>query len=90
MNMTVDDVASAAGISRRHLYDKFKKHLGRTVFEQINIARIARICDLLEKTDLSMLEIALKMGMGDDKHLYRYFRRYKGVTPYNWRRSRRL
>jgi transcriptional regulator GlxA family with amidase domain len=42
---------------------------------------------MLENTTLSLLEIALAMGLPDDKHLARYFARQKNMTPSAWRRK---
>ena len=52
-------------------------------------ARVARIRWLLENTAMPVLEIALSMGLPDDKHLARFFRRLQGVTPVEWRKRQR-
>lgn len=87
--ITPDDVARYAGVSKTVLNYRFKKMLSRSIFDQISAVRIRRMCWMLENTDISMLDIALAMGMGDDKHLYRYFKRYTGTTPLKWRRKMR-
>jgi len=83
----VGDVARAVGLSERNLYSRFQQALGRSVHEQITRTRVARICWMLENTTLSLLEIALAVGLPDDKHLARYFRRQKNMTPSAWRRE---
>jgi LacI family transcriptional regulator len=87
--LSVDDVALHAGISKTVLNYRFQKHLSRSIFDHINRVRIRRMCWLLENTEMSILDIALAMGMDDDKHLYRYFKRYTGETPLKWRRKMR-
>lgn len=86
--LQVADVAQAVGESERRLFDRFQQALGRSVHDQIARARVEKLCWMLENTSLSLLEIALAMGMPDDKHLSRYFRRHKGETPAGWRRAR--
>ncbi len=85
--LQVSEVARAVALPERNLFDRFRRALGRTVHEQITAARADHICWMLENTSLSLLEIALAMGMPDDKHLSRYFRRRKGTTPAAWRRQ---
>lgn len=86
--LQVAEVAREVGLSERHLYDRFHRALGRSIHEQITMARVARICWLLENTTMSVLEIALKIGLPDDKHLSRYFRRHQGIPPAAWRKKR--
>jgi LacI family transcriptional regulator len=85
--LQVSEVAREVALSERHLYDRFQRALGRSIHEQISMTRIARICWLLENTNLSVLDIALAMGMPDDKHLSRYFRRQQGIPPSKWRKQ---
>jgi len=83
----VSDVARAVGLTERNLFNRFQQALGRSVHDQITSVRVARICWMLENTTLSLLEIALAMGLPDDKHLARYFRRQKNITPSAWRKE---
>jgi len=85
--LQVSEVARHVGVSERQLYDRFQRALGRSIHEQITTARIARICWLLGNTNLSILEIALAMGLPDEKHLARYFRRQQGIPPSQWRKQ---
>ena len=85
--LQVSEVARAVALPERNLFDRFQRALGRSVHEQITAARVERICWMLENTSLSLLEIALAMGLPDDKHLSRYFRRRKGTTPAAWRKE---
>lgn len=87
--LQVSEVARETGLTERQLFDRFHRSLGRSVHDQIHLARVARIRWLLENTSLPVLEIALSMGLPDDKHLARYFRRLQGVTPVEWRRQHR-
>ena len=85
--LSVDAVAQCAGISNSLLNYRFQKYLSASIFEYINKLRIRRMCYLIENTNWTMLEIALAMGLPDDKHLHRYFRRHTGVTPLKWRKN---
>jgi LacI family transcriptional regulator len=85
--LQVSDVARAVALTERNLFERFQQVLGRSVRDQITRVRVARICWMLENTTLSLLEIALAMGLPDDKHLARYFARQKNMTPSAWRRK---
>ena len=82
----VEDVADAVALSRRILYDRFQKILGCSVHEEIARIRVEQICRMLESTQISMLQIARSLGYDSDKHLARYFRRQKGISPLEYRK----
>jgi transcriptional regulator GlxA family with amidase domain len=43
--------------------------------------RVKRARELLETTSLSVKEIRLRVGMSDESHFTRYFKKAFGVTP---------
>ncbi|MFX8016085.1 helix-turn-helix transcriptional regulator, partial [Acinetobacter baumannii] len=51
--------------------------------------RIDKARELLESTDLPIIEIAAQVGYDDPSYLARLFRREVGVTPAAYRRERR-
>lgn len=82
----VDDVARATSLSRRSLADRFMRHLGRTVNDEINRRRVEEITRLLATTRRSVADIAADIGYFSDKHIARYFHRQTGMTPREYRR----
>ncbi|MBN1363158.1 MAG: DNA-binding transcriptional regulator [Sedimentisphaerales bacterium] len=84
--MQVDDVAKAVALSRRSLYDRFAKTLGRSVHEEIKRVRVDRLARLLVSTDLSIAQIAVRLGGTDMKNLARYFKQDMGMTPLQYRK----
>lgn len=84
-NVSVDEVALAAGLSRRALEKRFRKQLGRSVLEEIRRVRTDQIARLLVETDLSVGEIAEMLGFTDAQHIARYFRGGKNITPLLYR-----
>lgn len=85
--LQVDDIANVATLSRRVLQQRFMKALGRTVHSEIRRVRIQRITQMLVETDLSISQIALALDFKGVKHIARYFRREKGVSPQEYRRK---
>lgn len=84
-NIHVDDVLKVVPVSRRVLYRRFKKVLGRSIYEEIKRARIDRAARMLLETNLSITEIALKLGYDDAKNFSRTFRNQKSLTPLKYR-----
>ncbi|MCX7868275.1 MAG: AraC family transcriptional regulator, partial [Limisphaera sp.] len=82
----VDDVARAAGISRRALEKRFRRLLGRSVLHEIRRVRTDQIARMLVETDLPVAEIAQRLGFTDVQHVARYFRAAKGMSPLAWRK----
>ncbi len=88
--LQVCDIEKEVMLSDRNLYDRFKKELGRTVSEEITRVRIEKICKLLEDTSFTTIKIAQIMGLENDRHLSRYFRRQKNMTPSAWRKQKTI
>ncbi len=86
-NIQVEDVVRHAGISRRGLYNKFQKILGRSVFEEITRFRIEQITKMLLETNLNVSQIAQAMDFSGPEKLDRYFRRNTGITPLAYRKK---
>lgn len=83
----VDDVAAAAGISRRALEKRFHAHFRRTVLSEIHRVRAETFAALLRETDLSVADIAERMGFPGAEHVARFFRKRFGVSPLAYRRA---
>ena len=83
----VSDVVQALCISRRTLYSKFRKTLGRSVHDEIVRVRLKRIHTLLTDTKLSIAWIAETMGFSGPDKLYRFFYRETGKTPTAFRKE---
>lgn len=81
----VDDVLNAVSVSRRSLYDRFAKALGRSPHEEIKRVRTDRFARLLVTTNLSISQIASTLGCCDMKNLSRYFKQETGMTPLQYR-----
>ncbi len=84
----VPDVAEHAATNRRTLERAFRRHLHRTVSEEIASCRIRHARELLAGTSLSIVEIASKTGFGNNKYLFHIFRKSTGMTPRQYRLSK--
>ena len=84
--ITVEDVVNALTISRRVLEKRFRKLLNRSVLEEIRKARTDAAARMLVETEMSVSQIAEKLGYTETAHLSRYFHKEKGVSPIAFRK----
>lgn len=82
-----EDLASVLCIGRVQLNRKMKAITGLKTTEYILNVRISRAKTLLETTDLSIGEVALKCGIEDVGYFSTLFRKNTGMTPSAWRKK---
>jgi AraC-like DNA-binding protein len=80
-NVTLDALARAAGMSKFHFVRTYRKLTGRTPMRDVRAIRIEKAHRLLVSTDLSLEEIASRVGLGDKYRMSRLFREHVGATP---------
>lgn len=80
-DLTVEEMSSAIGMSRVHLYKKIKHLTGKTPIEFIRVIRLKRAAQLLRESQLNVSEIAYKCGFNNPKYFSRYFKDEFGVLP---------
>ncbi|MCG3118688.1 MAG: HTH-type transcriptional regulator CdhR [bacterium] len=84
---TLDDLATVAHASPRHLTRLFQLHTGTTPLTYINRLRIALVRQLLANSQLSLEQVAERAGFGSSRHLRRIWRQYSATPPSRWRRT---
>lgn len=83
--LRVEELARAAGISRRLLEGRFKKLLGRSPHAEIVRAQLDRVKELLASTDLTLREIADRTGFQHVEYLSVVFKKKIGIPPGRYR-----
>lgn len=83
------DVARAAKVELRTLQRAFRKHLDRSIVEEIRRVRLERAQRELAFSDRPIGQIAGATGFGEPMRMYATFRRELGVTPSEYRNRRR-
>ncbi len=83
--LQVDDVLKIVAVSRRSLYDRFHRVLGRSIHAEIRKCRIELIARALVTTQDSIAQIAAHFGFGSSDHFSRYFFSVKHQTPLRFR-----
>ncbi len=82
----VADVLNEVTCCQRLLHQKFKQSLGRSVHQEIKRVRIEKIAKMLRETDLTISQIAHKLGYSHAHHLSRYFQQEMSITPLAYRK----
>ena len=85
----VEQVISAAGLSRSSLQRGLRAAIGRTPGAEIRRVRIERARQLLAESDWSIKRIAIATGHRDGRHLSQVFAEQLGVTPSQFRLAER-
>ncbi len=83
--LSVREVAQHVNVSRRVLEVRFQEVLGHTILTEICNARLERVKQLLEKTDMKVKEIADACEFGTDGYLCRFFLKKMGMTISEYR-----
>lgn len=81
----VTDVVAETYLSRRSLYSRFKIVTGNTINQEIQFQKMTKFKELLSNQNLSIKEIAFKLGFNDVSHVSRWFTSKEGTSPKKWR-----
>ncbi len=84
-DIDVTAIADDAGISYSYVRKIIKDRTGKTMVDYVNGLRIEEAKRLLRQTDQNILEIALQVGYNNDQSFNRFFKKYEGVTPGEFR-----
>ena len=77
----VDDLCRAMAMSRTAFFNKLKAVTGKAPNDFIRIFRLERAAELLSAHDLTISEVADRVGFSDPKYFSSCFRRHFGVSP---------
>lgn len=79
--ITLDDVADVAGLSRHHMVRAFGQVTGRSVMRYVRARRLSEAARVLAAGAPDILSVALDAGYGSHEAFTRAFRDQFGVTP---------
>jgi len=85
-DLSLDQIAAAAGLSPSHLKPLFRQAMGVPVHQYVIQRRIERAKTLITQNNLTMAEIAAATGFAHQSHLARHIRRATGLSPNTIRR----
>jgi signal transduction histidine kinase/DNA-binding response OmpR family regulator len=80
-DFSVEDLSHQLGISRAHFYKKLMSLTGKSPLEFIRLIRLQQAAQLLKKSQLTVAEVAYKVGFNNPKYFARYFKEEYKVLP---------
>ncbi|MDQ7796948.1 MAG: AraC family transcriptional regulator, partial [Spirochaetia bacterium] len=84
-DIDINSIATALGISASRLNDIFKTYTSMTPYQYYIHIKIHAAKSLLEQGDLSVKEVAYRLGFEDQYHFSRLFKKKTGIAPSQWR-----
>lgn len=86
-DLDINALAEKLGISYSQLRRTFIKEKGDNMVDYINKLRINEAKRLLLLSNESIAELAVNLGYSSDRNFTRFFRKYEGITPGEFRRA---
>jgi len=81
----LNSLAASLNISPSRLRHLFKKEMRVSFFAYLKLLRMQRAKELIETTFLSIKEIMFVVGISDESHFVRDFKRSYGLPPIKYR-----
>jgi len=83
----LDELASAACLSKFHFCRIFKLHIGLSPMKFVNLLRVRMAAKLLQRSSNTITDIAFKVGFSNLSEFSRQFKSVIGMSPSTYRRS---
>ena len=84
---TVAELASEVAVSRSLLDGRFRQLLGRSPIRYLTEWRMHMAEDLLASADITVYDIAHRVGYVSEEAFSRAFKRERGMSPSHWRNA---
>ena len=85
-DFAVSEISKVFNYNEKYLGKVFKAKTGYTIKEYINYRRVDMAKDMLKATNLSVIEISLKVGFNNVTYFNKIFKRLTNLTPMEYRR----
>lgn len=83
----IGEIAEKMNLSISYFQHLYKDFFGNSIHKDIIHARIEQAAHLLERTDHSISEISRLCGYDNTEHFSRSFKKYKKMSPRNYRKT---
>lgn len=87
-NITIDELAEQAGLSRYYYMRLFKSHYGVSAMDYLTELRINKAKRLMEQSKPRLRDIARQVGYSDEFYFIRKFKQQIGIPPATYLRNR--
>jgi AraC-like DNA-binding protein len=89
IRLTVDDIASQAGVSRARLFALFRDQLNTTPQIFWSAIRLEAAIRKLASGDMALMDVAHDLGFSAASNFSRFFKEHSGISPSDYRRAAR-
>lgn len=86
-DLSVAELSANFNMSSSYFAHFFKQYAQKSVIEYVNETRIMHAKNFLEKEDLPISEIALRVGFSDINYFSRKFKAITGITPTEYKKN---
>ena len=86
-NIQAHDIAQHAGVNKNYLQRRFKESTGKTMSEYLSEKRMEKAKQLLEKTDIPIIDLCLYVGINSRQYFTAVFTKRMGMSPQKYRQS---
>ena len=83
--ISLEEMASAMGMSMKPFFQKAHEITGKTPAEVVRDLRLRHACILLQRTNINMSELASHVGFATGEHFINLFKERFGITPSEYR-----
>lgn len=87
-DIRASDLAEQCGLSEPHFRRIFAESIDMSPMEYLNLTRVRKACRLISRKNCSMVHVAAECGFPSVSTFTRNFKRFLGVTPYQWKLQR--
>ncbi len=86
-DLSVTDIATHFNMSASYFAHFFRQYGQKSVIEYVNETRILNAKNFLDKEEISIGEIALRVGFSDINYFSRKFKAITGITPTEYKKN---
>ncbi|MFD1907617.1 helix-turn-helix transcriptional regulator [Paenibacillus rhizoplanae] len=83
----MEEMAKRLGLNPTHFSRLFRLETGLTFIEYVTRMKMEQARDLLNQTNLTIVEIAEQLGYDNVSYFIKLFRNFSGMTPAEFRKS---
>jgi AraC-like DNA-binding protein len=85
--IVAEDIAYESGVNKNYLQRKFREYTGQTIANHINQIRIEKAKQLLESTDIPIVDLCLYVGINSRQYFTSLFTKHTGISPQKYRQN---
>lgn len=85
--ITLRELSSYLHINESYLSKLFKQELGINFTDYLNEIRILHSVELIQDTDMNLLEVAVLVGFEDQSYFTKIFKKVMGETPKQYKKA---